>query len=332
MATPLVPQEILLLERYSSLDYFGETRDAWKKMLDAAEEALQQFMHRLPADYRRRHLSQQPDVVWAERVLPNFRSTLESLNEGYVLLSHGDMSALGFGGNVQSAIKGQATDYPTEWMPKELEDQFWHWQAEAGTRAFNMSITEYAGWTAGSLTSRYSEQARGPLNAPAAWPNYRLNPAVTVATGALVALSGIYMPACDDSCAEVLIKDYEAFRARVGYNPQTTHEMSRASTTWTLVERITGGSVDSDARQLAVTAAQPSGSGTSTKTRPSCDLQRRFAARAPSMPRCQREQQRSRQPVLTNAFAARMLSGNSAVHTQPASTSASTARSARQAP
>ncbi|MEN9452933.1 MAG: hypothetical protein RLZZ369_1992, partial [Pseudomonadota bacterium] len=40
MATPLIPQEIYLLERYSSLDYFGEMRDAWAKMLDAAEEAL----------------------------------------------------------------------------------------------------------------------------------------------------------------------------------------------------------------------------------------------------------------------------------------------------
>lgn len=243
MATQLIPQEIYLLERYSSLDYFGEMRDAWAKMLDAAEEALRQFVLRLPADYRSRHLSQQPDIVWGERVLPNFRSTLESLNEGYILLSHGDLSALGFGGNVQSAIKGQTSDYPTEWMPKELENQFWHWQAEAGTRAFNMAITEYAGWVNGSLTSRYSEQARGLLNPPAAWPIYRLNQAVTVATGSAVALSGVYVPACDDGCAEVLIKDYEAFRARVGYNPKTTHEMARADTTWTLVERVADGSV-----------------------------------------------------------------------------------------
>jgi hypothetical protein len=238
MATPLIPQEIFLLERYSSLDYFGEMRDAWAKMLDVAEEALRRFMLKLPADYRARHLSHQPDIVWGERVLPNFRSTLESLNEGYILLSHGDLSALGFGGNVQSAIKGQTSDFQAEWMPKELEDQFWHWQAEAGTRARNMAVTEYAGWTAGSLSSRYADQSRGPLNPPSSWPLYRVNSAITVITGEPVARTGIYLPACDDSCAALLIKDYEAFSATVGYDPQTMQSTSEAPTTWTLVERI----------------------------------------------------------------------------------------------
>ena len=238
MATPLIPQEIYLLERYSSLDYFGEMRDAWAKMLDAAEEALRQFVLQLPADYRSRHLSQQPDLVWGERVLPNFRSTLESLNEGYILLSHGDLSAMGFGGNVQSAIKGQTSDYPTNWMPKELESKFWYWQAEAGTRAFNLAHSEFAGWNPGSLSSRYDARARGPLNPPALWPSYRLNNAITVSTGNPVVQSGIYLPACDDSCAALLIKDYEAFSATVGFNPKTQQSISEVPTTWTLVERV----------------------------------------------------------------------------------------------
>jgi hypothetical protein len=244
MATPLIPQEIYLLERYSSLNYFGQMRDAWAKMIEVAERALQEFMLKLPADYRSRHLSHQPDIVWGERVLPNFRSTLESLNTGYVMLSHGDLSALAFGGNVQSDIRGQTSDFPADWMPKELEHQFWHWQAEAGTRARNLSISEYAGWVPSDLSTGYHE-VRGPLDPPATWPLYRTSPSVSVATGQPVVLSGIYLPACNDSCAELLIKDYEAFRARVGYDPKTTHQISRADTIWTLVERVadSGGGV-----------------------------------------------------------------------------------------
>jgi hypothetical protein len=32
MSTPLVPQEVYLLERYSSLEYFGELRDHFATM------------------------------------------------------------------------------------------------------------------------------------------------------------------------------------------------------------------------------------------------------------------------------------------------------------
>lgn len=257
MATPLIPQEIYLLERYSSLDYYRDMVDAWAKMLAVAEQALQQFMLKLPSDYRSRHLSNQPDIVWGERVLPNFRSTLASLDAGYVLLKRGDLSALGFGGNVRSAFHGQTSDYPSDWMPQGLEDQFSHWQLEAFIKGCNLSITEEAGWNLGSLTTLYKDEDRGPLNPPASWPQYSLNHNVTVTTGQPVVRSGIYLPACDDSCAAVLIKDYECFRAHAGYDPKTTHETSRPDTTWTLVERIadTGGGTSGRADFSADTTA-----------------------------------------------------------------------------
>ncbi|MCY1224245.1 hypothetical protein D9M72_363910 [compost metagenome] len=238
MPTPLIPQEIYLLERYSSLDYFGQMRDAWASMVKVAEEALEQFMHKLPADYRRRHLSMQPDIVWSERVLPNFRSTLEALNKGYVLLSRGDLSALALGGNVKSDIKGQTSDYAPDWMPKELEDQFWHWQSEADIRAFNISITEAGGWKIGSLTSRYSVEDRGDLNAPSSWPVYRIDPSVTLTTDEPVLRNGVYLPICDDSCAAVLIEGYPTRKATIGYDPQTRQRVSRAPTTWVLISRV----------------------------------------------------------------------------------------------
>jgi hypothetical protein len=237
MAAPLIPQEIYLLERFCSLEYYVEMLNAWAKMVEAAEEALRQFTLNLPPDLRSRPLYEQYDITWGERVLPNFRSTLASLEAGYIMLKNGDLSALGFGGNVKSAINGQTSDYPTDWMPKDLEKQFWDWQLIAGNIGFNLYRTESAGWYMTDLTTRYHE-VRGPLNPPASWPQYRLNPKVTVKTGDTVKESGIYLPACDNSCAEVQIQGYECLRAHVGDNSVPKPTISRAETTWTLVERI----------------------------------------------------------------------------------------------
>jgi len=88
MATPLIPQEIYLLERYTSLKCYGLVRDAWEAMLNYAEAMLDRFMHQLPPRYRARHLSEQSDIVWGERVLPNFRYTMSFLNDGYIKRSH----------------------------------------------------------------------------------------------------------------------------------------------------------------------------------------------------------------------------------------------------
>jgi hypothetical protein len=239
----LKPQEIFLLERYGSASYFEEMRNAWENMLNIAETALQQFMLNLPHDYRNRPLSDQPDIVWGNRVLPNFRGVMGALDIGLAQIQGGDASAIALGHSVKSAIDAQSADYAADWMPKASEDQFWYWQAEAGYRSFNLSITEYAGWTPGALTVRYHD-VRGPLNPPASWPVYVLDPAVTVATDQIVPQDGVYMPGCDDSAAQFLLKDYEALRARVGYDPTTTHCRSRAATVWTLVRRVadSGGS------------------------------------------------------------------------------------------
>lgn len=48
MATPLIPQEVYLLEHYASLDYFGDMRDQFAICVKAAEDALAVFMTRLP--------------------------------------------------------------------------------------------------------------------------------------------------------------------------------------------------------------------------------------------------------------------------------------------
>lgn len=37
-------------------------------MLDTAKNAFELFMQNLPYDYRNRHISQQLDVVWGEKI------------------------------------------------------------------------------------------------------------------------------------------------------------------------------------------------------------------------------------------------------------------------
>jgi hypothetical protein len=259
MSTPLIPQEIYLLERYSSLEYYMVMKDAWAKMVNAAERALDQFVNRLPADYRSRHLSQQPDIVWGERVLPNFRSTMAYLDESNIKLKSGDLQGLSIAGGVLNDIVGQGRDYLPDWMPKELEEEFYEWQGIASHHASNIAFTAQSGWLRSSLSRSPLSDGRGALNPPDSWPLYQLEPKVIVKTGDQLIITGIYLPDCDDSCAQLLIKqtpdpDFspeinlqlnQVPEANIGYDTQRMQRVGTAATTWTLVKRIadTGGGI-----------------------------------------------------------------------------------------
>ncbi|MGP5174488.1 hypothetical protein [Psychrobacter immobilis] len=232
------PQEIYLLERYSSPVYFKEMRDAFANMLEAAEYALELFVNDLPFDYRTRPLNQQPDIVWGERVLPNLRDTLDSLNVGYQELLKGDLVAIRYGGNVQSDFRAISTDYDFDWMPKQQQLDYEKWRREASLRASNMKITSYFGWYLYSLIENHSIESKGALNAPESWPIYSLNQQYSVEVDEVVPVAGIYVPNRADASAQVLLDGMLANEANVGYDPDTTHSVGRAPVTWMLVERI----------------------------------------------------------------------------------------------
>ena len=238
------PQEIYLLERYSSPAYFKEMRDAFANMLEAAEYALELFMSDLPSDYRNQPINMQPDIVWGERVLPNLRSTLDSLDAGYQELLKGDLAAIGYGGNVESDFRAISMDYHIDWMSEQQQLDYDKWEREASTRAFNMKITSYFGWLMGSLIEEYTTESRGPLNPPESWPIYRLNPQYTVELDEVVPVAGIYVPSRADASAQVLLDGMLANEAYVGYDPETMQAVGDAPVTWMLVERIanSGGS------------------------------------------------------------------------------------------
>lgn len=240
MAAPLIPQEIFLLERYSSVAYFGQLENAFTAFVDAVEQALSSYMNHLPADYRNRPVSDQPDVVWGERVLPNVRWVLEGLGQGRLRLAQGDLSALALSGNVVTAFSSVNRDYAWDWMPQPYLDVADEQARIASKMASNIQFTYLAQWEPGMLSARYNVRSRGSLDAPSTWPRYELKSATRVRSGQIVALTGIYLPDLSEGCAALLVEGQEAWGAEVpSRNADPSMPTStRVPTTWTLVRRL----------------------------------------------------------------------------------------------
>jgi hypothetical protein len=266
MSTPLVPQEVFLLERYSSVDYFRKMRDAFASMVKVGEDALEHFMRNLPPDYRNRPVFEQPDATWGETVLPNLRATLAGLDDGLSQIKHGDMDGLGMAGNVVSAFTGMRHDFNADWMPKDAQINWDRFERSCDSSSFNIAITARGDWERGSLTFDYQEETRGELAAPPSWPVYRLDHAIRVKSGGQVTRSGVYLPDIDAYAAQFLIQGYDAWEADIR-TPQAIESGERnfIPTTWTLVKRIAGsgggvpGAADQDVAgiRLRSAAAEP---------------------------------------------------------------------------
>jgi hypothetical protein len=245
----LNPQEIYILERYISSDYFCELRDTWAEMVVHIESCLDKLMKDLPKNYRAKPLPEQPDLVWGNRVLPNFRSSLQGLNTGFILLTHGDFKGLNQAWGPYGDFKGQM-EYWSGWMERPDENRYGELLNKSVMLASNICRTERAGWEPLDLAN-YSEHW-GALNLPDYWPNYRINKVVSVVTGGKLEQSGVYVPDVENSCAEFLFMGYKvapSAKVLLGTRPlinATTGEkydeeriFEERSCTWYLVERDT---------------------------------------------------------------------------------------------
>ena len=260
MEIKINPQEIYLLERYSSLEYFGELRDVWEKVVKHVELCLQSHLSNLPAKYRSLPISDQADIVWGHRILPNFRDALQGLNTGFVQLSHGDISGLDYAHGPKNAIIGQRRDYFPDWMSTEDQEIYDQLLTQAAVMAGHITGTSGAYWRPLNL-SNYSNEFE-PFEPPAQWPAYRINQAVSVRTGTKTPQSGVYVPDLENSCAQFLSTYYKEAPKNyviVGFkdllDPRTREKygedpiLERRDCTWYLVERT----ADSDnARQSNV--------------------------------------------------------------------------------
>ena len=244
MSTPLIPQEIYLLERYTSLESMEAVRDAWRAMLDHVETLLDRFMLQLPPDYRNRPLPEQPDIAWGETVLPNFRGAMDGLENACIRRANGDYMGLYRGFGVSGDIRGQL-DFYEEWMD-EVEPgavrKYYDLLHRAGDLAQPVEMASGGVWRPGAFTKRYNNVFPTlPLNPPPSWPVYRLNTQVTVKSGERNPVTGFYLPDVDDSVPTLLIKTDdemwgEAPEASV-YNSDGT-DAGYHPCTWTLIERI----------------------------------------------------------------------------------------------
>lgn len=203
MQMEINPKEIYLLSRYISPPHFLQLRDAWGTMLQHVERCLDKYMLHLPHDYRSRPLPQQPDAVWGELVLPNFRQTYIALCNGYIELLNGDEGGLGHAHCPMNDYKGQL-EFSSDWMGSE--DQVVYEELMNRALMFSRSIiaTQHAHWKPGTLGANYKEQFLGPLDLPLHFPHYRLNNSVRQTTGIPIRTSGIYLPDVPNSCAQFL--------------------------------------------------------------------------------------------------------------------------------
>lgn len=248
MAIKVNPQEIYLLERYSSLEYFGDLRDVWEKVVKHVELCLHSHLSHLPAKYRSLPVSDQADIVWGHRILPNFRDALQGLNTGFIQLSHGDVSGLDYAQGPKNSIIGQRRDYSPDWMSIEDQEIYDELLTKAATMAGHVAGTSGAYWRPLNL-SNYSNEFE-PFDPPAQWPAYRINQAVSVRTGTKMPQSGVYVPDLENSCAQFLSTYYKEAPQNyviVGFkdllDPRTREKygeepiLERRDCTWYLVER-----------------------------------------------------------------------------------------------
>ncbi|HSD40072.1 MAG TPA: hypothetical protein VLC92_21410 [Rhodocyclaceae bacterium] len=245
MQTPLVPQEIYLLERYCSLERLEKLRDTWRAMLDHAEDMMARYMQRLPHDLRNRPSYEQPDFVWGGRVLPNFRDTANALEDACVKRAGGDYEALARAVGVTGDVRGFNDGYSSDWMDEVQPGAVVKFDTlfiEASRLAWPIDITTGGTWGPGELTVEYDKIVKEPLSPPSSWPIYRLNQKVQMRSGDRTPQSGIYLPDIDGGFPTLHVKHErkvrgEANEAKIanGYLPCT----------WTLVERVadSGGEV-----------------------------------------------------------------------------------------
>ena len=254
MAT-LHPQEIFLLERYSSLEYLMQVRDAWKAFVRFTEDCLEKHMQHLPPNQRRKPLPDQADIVWGGTVLPNFRAILDGLNQSVILRSHDDPDVfIGLCGSLMSANKGES-EFSHNWMNEVEQEQYYGLMSQALRLAQMAGGTAERTWDEGDLLGGYSEEYFGALALPPRLPAYELDETAVVGPRDPVTTTGIYLPDVPATAAQLLYprspRDHagsegvlEALQGRVKDEDGEWRSSEWVPATWTLVRRIEGQFID----------------------------------------------------------------------------------------
>ena len=204
--TPLIAHDIYVMEQILKPERIKMIRDIWKEMLDYLESLLDRFMNDLPPDYRNRRLPEQPDIIWGERVIPNFRSTMEWLNESYIQCINNDFSCyIGF--SLRASTNGQR-EFSADWMDEvepKAAAKYLHLLFKAENLASTIEHTVQQ-WALGDLTHYFAQIGShdssfkyDPVTPPPlTYPVYRLNESVKMKTGEEIPQTGFYLPDLPD--------------------------------------------------------------------------------------------------------------------------------------
>lgn len=243
--TKPIPVEIYLLEKFSSVDYLAELRDTWGEMVTHVDECLERFMLNLPPDYRNWPVSEQPDLVWGERILPNFQDTFQGLSTGVIKVSHGEAIELRCANGVCNDYIG-LREYSDAWLGEADRARYGTLLERSYKMASNICATEEPFWRPGDLDDYQGKL--GPVEVPATLPAYKINPGITVRTGDPVKRAGIYLPDKDDSLPAYMHTEKPAPEAAVvtgvkdlrdenGVKIREKKIVEFLPCTWTLIER-----------------------------------------------------------------------------------------------
>ena len=246
----LQPQEIFLLERYSSLEYLMHVREAWKVFVQFTEGCLETYLQNLAPNQRRKPLPQQADIVWGGTVLPNFRAILDGLNRSVIMRSHDDPDVfIGLCGGVMSANKGES-EFSHDWMTEAEQEQYFDLLSGAVVSASRILKTTSGAWSEGTLTRLYSE-GFGRLPLPSNIPAYQLDYGVVLNPRDPVVTTGIYLPDLPFTAAQFLHPktprsvsgpdgELGVWQGKKKDADGYWEESEWGPATWTLVRRIEG--------------------------------------------------------------------------------------------
>ena len=252
----LHPQEIFLLERYTSLERVQKLYDTWSDLVKSLRGALEIYMQNLPADIRSKELYQQPDITWGAEVIPYCEMFLSRMNEGCLLLKHNDLSGLKNNGLPGARFYD---NFWNGWMsPKEL-DNFKKIREQASGLSSPIESSANKEWGEGRLTYMKNAEAPinlGPRNLPPRLPVYALDHEIRLEIGQPIKEPGIYLPDIDRTAANILLigGDTEARQGQKLKKSKWTDnkkypyynwvKKAWVETGWTMVKRIEGEYID----------------------------------------------------------------------------------------
>ena len=246
------PKEAYLLEQFSSLTFFETMRNNHRLFLDSLEELFEIYMHNLPYNLRDLPLPEQADIQWGGTVLPNFRRTMDYIDQCYTKIKAGDFTYLDCVGDVNSDSKGYK-EFSPHWMdnlPYDKVKQCWKYRKLAEDYAFIISNTYPNSWDKDFLDKEFPQLElfhNINITLPESYPIYHINYERKVKSKEKLIKTGIYICNDFDHKLKFLAASPEqdnGFAPRYAKQNMETGENMYYETTWTLVERIadTGGS------------------------------------------------------------------------------------------